>query len=191
MAAFSNISSLSYRKKNSISLPLMPMPHSVIKTSEIFRVDSAFSVSIAGISSERIILSVERLLNRLSCRTGKTFSHNFFQKDPISKQSSLIINCNSSAGLHLGADESYELKISNRNITLKSETDLGSLFGIETLLQLLDADSSGYFFHGAEIKDKPRFAWRGLLLDVSRHFIPLDVIKRNLDGMSAVKKRRC
>jgi hexosaminidase len=37
------------------------------------------------------------------------------------------------------------------------------------------------------IKDKPRFAWRGLLIDVGRHFIPLDVLKRNLEGMAAVK----
>jgi len=37
------------------------------------------------------------------------------------------------------------------------------------------------------IKDQPRFPWRGLLIDVSRHFIPLDVLKRNVDGMVAVK----
>src|SRR5205807_6776129 len=37
------------------------------------------------------------------------------------------------------------------------------------------------------IQDKPRFAWRGLMIDVSRHFIPLGVLKRNLDGMAATK----
>jgi len=37
------------------------------------------------------------------------------------------------------------------------------------------------------IEDRPRFAWRGLLIDVGRHFIPLDELKRNLDGMAAVK----
>jgi len=59
--------------------------------------------------------------------------------------------------------------------------------GLETLLQLLDSDQSGYFFPGVIIEDAPRFTWRGLLIDVSRHFMPLEVIKRNLDGMAAVK----
>ncbi len=44
-----------------------------------------------------------------------------------------------------------------------------------------------YFIHGVEIQDKPRFPWRGLMIDASRHFMPVDVIKRNLDGMAAVK----
>ena len=45
----------------------------------------------------------------------------------------------------------------------------------------------GFAVPAATIKDSPRFPWRGLMIDVSRHFIPLDVLKRNLDGMAAVK----
>ena len=46
---------------------------------------------------------------------------------------------------------------------------------------------SGFAVPALTIKDQPRFQWRGLLIDVSRHFIPIDVLKRNLDGMAAVK----
>jgi hexosaminidase len=55
------------------------------------------------------------------------------------------------------------------------------------LLQLLDGDRSGYFLPAVSIQDEPRFRWRGLLIDSGRHFQPVEVIRRNLDGMAAVK----
>jgi hexosaminidase len=61
------------------------------------------------------------------------------------------------------------------------------MHAMETLLQLLSADEEGYYFPEIEINDKPRFPWRGLLIDACRHWMPVDVIKRNLDGMAAVK----
>ena len=51
----------------------------------------------------------------------------------------------------------------------------------------MEMTSEGFALPAVTIQDKPRFPWRGLMIDVSRHFIPLDVLKRNLDGMSAVK----
>src|SRR5262249_6093629 len=64
---------------------------------------------------------------------------------------------------------------------------LGVLHGLETLLQLVDVTADGFAIPAITIQDHPRFAWRGLMIDVSRHFIPLDVLKRNLDGMAAAK----
>jgi hexosaminidase len=61
------------------------------------------------------------------------------------------------------------------------------LHGLQTFLQLVQITPSGFAAPSVTIKDQPRFPWRGLLIDVSRHFIPLDVMKRNLDGMAAVK----
>jgi hexosaminidase len=54
-------------------------------------------------------------------------------------------------------------------------------------LQLIGGDRDGYFLPLASIQDKPRFPWRGLLIDVCRHWQPVEVIKRNLDAMAAVK----
>src|SRR5439155_9355749 len=54
-------------------------------------------------------------------------------------------------------------------------------------LQLVKTSSTGFAVLEVTIQDRPRFAWRGLMIDVARHFIPLDVLKRNLDGMAAVK----
>ena len=64
---------------------------------------------------------------------------------------------------------------------------LGVLRGMATFLQLVDLDSSGFGVPAVTIEDHPRFAWRGLMLDVARHWIPLADVKRTLDGMAAVK----
>jgi hexosaminidase len=55
------------------------------------------------------------------------------------------------------------------------------------LLQLVQAGPHGWVVPYVQIDDVPRFAWRGLMIDVSRHFMPLDALKRNIDGMAAVK----
>ena len=59
--------------------------------------------------------------------------------------------------------------------------------GLQTFLQLVAADAKGFGAAPVHIEDAPRFPWRGLLFDVTSHFIPIPVIKRNLDGMAAVK----
>ena len=59
--------------------------------------------------------------------------------------------------------------------------------GLETFLQLVQPGGSGFFLPGISIQDTPRFRWRGLMVDCSRHFEPVEVIKRTLDGMAAVK----
>ncbi len=56
-----------------------------------------------------------------------------------------------------------------------------------TLLQLLEGDKDGFYFPAVSIADRPRFAWRGLMIDSARHFQPVEVLKRNLDAMASVK----
>jgi hexosaminidase len=87
----------------------------------------------------------------------------------------------------LREDESYWLKVKPSGIEIKAPTDLGAKHAFETLLQLVEMDPEGYFIPAVEITDSPRFPWRGLMMDVSRHFMPVDVVKRNIDAMSVVK----
>jgi hexosaminidase len=87
----------------------------------------------------------------------------------------------------LGEDESYRIDITNRQAILSAPTVVGAIRGLETVLQLLDADRGGYFLPGVQIDDRPRFPWRGLLIDCARHFQTVEVLKRNLDAMAAVK----
>ena len=87
----------------------------------------------------------------------------------------------------LGEDESYELTVADSGAKLTAPTALGAIRGLQTFLQLVQITPTGFAAPAVTIKDQPRFPWRGLLIDVSRHFIPIDVLKRNIDGMAAVK----
>jgi len=87
----------------------------------------------------------------------------------------------------LSEDESYELTVSQTGAELSAPNPLGILHGLQTYLQLVEPTPIGFAVPTVTIKDAPRFAWRGLMIDVCRHFIPLDVLKRNVDGMAAVK----
>jgi hexosaminidase len=61
------------------------------------------------------------------------------------------------------------------------------MHGLQTLLQLAAWGPKGWEIPAAAIEDSPRFPWRGLMIDVSRHFMPLDQLEREMDGMAAVK----
>ncbi len=87
----------------------------------------------------------------------------------------------------LGEDESYSLVVGENKVELTAAASLGILRGVETLLQLIQKDKHGWIIPAVRLEDRPRFPWRGLMIDVSRHFMPLEVIKRNIDGMAAVK----
>src|SRR5207237_2976407 len=79
------------------------------------------------------------------------------------------------------------LEVTSAGAKLTAPTPLGTLHGLQTFLQLVDVAPEGFSVPAVMIRDQPRFPWRGLMIDSVRHFIPLDVIRRNLDGMEAVK----
>ena len=85
----------------------------------------------------------------------------------------------------LDDDESYRLRIDNTGISLTAPTTWGALHGVTTLWQL---HAHGQL-HGASwfIEDRPRFSWRGVLIDVARHFMSLALLLRVVDGMARLK----
>ena len=87
----------------------------------------------------------------------------------------------------LDEDESYTLDITAQGAHLHAATDVGAMRGLETLLQLVQSDGRGFWLPLVSIQDAPRFRWRGLMIDCSRHFEPVGVIERTLDAMAAVK----
>jgi hexosaminidase len=84
-------------------------------------------------------------------------------------------------------DESYQLQISKKQIRLDAPSSTGVLYGLMTLSQLISCDGNSCQLPQLKISDKPRFRWRGLLLDSARRFITLADIRRTLDGMAAAK----
>ena len=84
-------------------------------------------------------------------------------------------------------DEKYSLRVTPMGVAIMAPTSLGVLHALATLQQLPVGTGKARFLPEVDITDQPRFAWRGLLIDAARHFMPVPVIKRNIDGMAAVK----
>lgn len=168
-------------------LQLMPWPKEVSVNSGNFIINKDFKININGVSSERVYNASTKFLRRLDGRTGTFFNQGFISKNNEFPNANFQIFVKSTASLDLNQDESYQLKISADKITLTANTDIGVIYGVETLLQLLQNNSKTYSFPSVTINDNPRFKWRGLMIDAARRFQPVDVIKRNLDAMAAVK----
>ena len=164
---------------------LMPVPANLAWKSGRLNVTKNFTVAVKGQTDERLKSYIFRVTRRLEGRTVLEMSRE------ISSDASatLLIETNSTGNAipQLGDDESYNLEITNSQAKLTAPTTVGAMRGLETFLQLLEGDKDGFYFPAVSISDKPRFAWRGLMIDSARHFMPLDVIKRNLDAMAAVK----
>ncbi len=164
---------------------LMPVPLSVQPAKGKFRLKDKFEVSIRQKEPTRIDEGAKRFLQRLDGRTALNIpdyaTKIAFPVDGLN----IIVNRNGKLQLH--EDESYKLQVTSSRIMLDAETDIGALRGLETVLQLLSVDEEGFYFPACKIEDAPRFPWRGLLIDVCRHWQPVEVIHRNLDAMAAMK----
>tara|TARA_R110001583_G_scaffold86860_1_gene226676 strand:+ start:6962 stop:9037 length:2076 start_codon:yes stop_codon:yes gene_type:complete len=167
-------------------LNLMPWPQEITTGNEQFIIQSNFKIVVNN-SSERIQIATTKFIRRLSGRTGLFFENGFAFKANELKKPSLEISFQRKGTLEINEDESYQITVSSSNIFINATTDIGAIYALETLLQLLDNDEANYFIPEVKINDKPRFTWRGLMIDVSRHFMPVEVLKRNLDAMAAVK----
>jgi len=167
-------------------LDLMPVPTSITFHNERLAVDSNFRVASRGHSDARLQAAIWRFMKRLEGRTVLTLDSTLAPDDQMTP---LIVQTQGPGKNNpgLGEDESYRIDITRRQAILSAPTVIGAIRGLETVLQLLDADRNGYFLPGVQIDDRPRFPWRGLMIDVARHFQTMDVLKRNLDGMAAVK----
>lgn len=85
-------------------------------------------------------------------------------------------------------DEGYHLSISKQGIVITANTPAGLFYGVQTLRQMLPLEkSSEIVLPYLEIRDYPRLNWRGLHLDVGRHFFPVEDVKRYIDLMSIYK----
>ncbi|TDO73502.1 hexosaminidase [Flavobacterium chryseum] len=168
-------------------LNLMPWPQSVVLNEGNFALTKNFKVNITGNPNPRIFGGVTRFLRRLDGRTGIFFEQGFIQKLNEVPTAEVQINCTKSGKIGLYEDESYHLDIKQNRITINATSDLGALHALETLLQMLQNNSTSFYFPNAQISDFPRFTWRGLMIDAARHFQPVDVIKRNIDALAAMK----
>lgn len=91
----------------------------------------------------------------------------------------------------LPSPESYTLSVTPQRIEIRATSGAGLFYGMQTLLQLMQPAGTGsYSIASVEIEDTPRFAYRGLMLDVSRHFSTKEFIKKQIDALAYYKINR-
>lgn len=169
------------------NINLMPLPNEINLGKDKFIIENTLKVELTNKSSEKIKKYTDDFINRISVRTGIFFEKDIYSLNSKKSQNKIIISYKNAADVVLGIDESYSINIKSEEIFINSITDIGAMRALETLYQLMSNDSLHYYFPESQINDSPRYKWRGLMIDVSRHFMPVDVIKRNINGMALVK----
>ncbi len=184
------VSKLQAQETSENKLQLMPWPQEVELNSSDFVISNDFSVFIAGDVKEesRIFKSATRFLRYMTDKSGVFLKDGFPNSKNIDAETASVrIHFEEVTEVKMGINESYSLQVDASGIVIKASTDVGAMHGLSTLLQLLTVKDGAYVFSGVKITDEPRFVWRGLMMDVARHFMPIDVVKRNIDAMAFVK----
>jgi hexosaminidase len=173
-----------YGSAHAQSLTVMPVPAKVIPGMGQLHADCGFRFVFEGLEDSRLDRARDRFLMQLSRQTG------ILRWPETSSTTPRLVIQTKTAGEDVQAfdeDESYHLRVTPTEVLLSAPTTLGILHGLQTLLQLIHTSPDGFVVDAVTIDDKPRFVWRGLMIDVARHFQPVEVIRQNLDLMEAAK----
>jgi hexosaminidase len=175
--------------QNSVDrIAIIPEPVSITRGSGDFVLPKTIQVSTPSGPEMKQIDAV--LKNRLAVPTG--YSVNI--SHTASPKTTILLELNKQDDLTLGS-EGYRLNVSKQQVTIRANKAAGLFYGVQSLLQLLpkEIESAGYIagvqwkIPVVQIMDKPRFGWRGLMFDVSRHFFTKAEVKAFIDDMVRYK----
>ncbi|HRO70976.1 MAG TPA: family 20 glycosylhydrolase, partial [Chitinophagaceae bacterium] len=178
---------LSAFSQSSPGIALIPQPASLEKQNGSFELPDQLTIH-TGNNAE-----LKRLANGLAERIGMATGKKVTVSETTSAQPggiSLLLATNKSIPA-----EGYQLNVTTTNVVLEAAEPAGVFYGIQTLLQLLPkeieskskAEIAKWEIPAVKISDHPRFGWRGLMLDVSRHFFTKEQVKQFIDDMVKYK----
>ena len=176
-----------YAQQNSFStLNIIPEPVSVVEKQGTFTLPE--KVSVLRPSGNENDITVNFLTQKLTEIAGRKVTVKNYGNATLQ----LILNVSKNASI---GDEGYTLAVTPRNITIRANTAAGLFYGVQTLMQLFPPEIECRQQQGkrvwkipaVEITDYPRVGWRGLMLDVSRHFFTVDEVKLYIDKMVRFK----
>jgi hexosaminidase len=172
---------------------VVPLPASIqITASDTFTIDSttAVVVSSGNPEAERIAAYLGTMLGGPTAPAPRTLG-----ADETAPPRTILLSLDASKTA-LGL-EGYELAITRAGVVLTAAMPNGLFYGVQTIRQLLpwsvehrSAVNRRLWLPGARVTDTPRFAWRGAMLDVSRHFIDAEAVKRYIDLLALYKLNR-
>ncbi|MDG2303305.1 MAG: family 20 glycosylhydrolase [Candidatus Binatia bacterium] len=159
-------------------ITVLPLPTDLALREGNLDLDDGLTVEFGGHTEPRLERAVERMRTRLPGAAGKEGGAALLTID---------VGVAADESDPVWIDESYALDITPEGARLRAASPVGAIHGMQTFVQLVENDRDGVQVPAARIRDAPRFRWRGLMIDTCRHWIPKDVILRNLDAMEAAK----
>ncbi|MBE7619406.1 family 20 glycosylhydrolase [Komagataeibacter sp. FXV2] len=164
---------------------LMPMPASYVPGARPITLTGRVEVTWPGMRSPLLDRVVGRFERRLELLSGRRYAPEYGPVAPLRLQ----IDCTAKDPHMLSVEmrEHYHLQVDDHGVLLTADGPAGVIRGLATLLQLVDHTADGPVLDAAVIDDRPRFAWRGLLIDVSRHFMTPATLERQIDAMELAK----
>jgi hexosaminidase len=167
---------------------LIPKPVSVKKAEGFFAIAPATMIEIYPATPE-VQGVAEQLTTWLHAATGNEIAVREGTSDGSGQISLRLLQFRTSARSQLG-DEGYSLQITPDGVLVEALKPAGLFYAVQTLRQLLPlpgTESAGVTLPAGEIVDYPRFAWRGAMLDVARHFFSVEDVKRYIDLLAMYK----
>lgn len=162
-------------------ITVMPLPAQLKLGNGFLTLDESFVHELVGLKTPRLERAMDRFYEKLSLHTGLNLG------EGDSYILTLVNTGNEMGYPSLEDDESYSLKISGNRIILQASMETGILYGLESLLQLIVQQDDQWAWPFLKMVDRPRYPWRGIMIDACRHWIPKEVILRNLDAMATLK----
>ncbi|MDF1576224.1 MAG: family 20 glycosylhydrolase [Bacteroidales bacterium] len=163
------------------SIHLMPLPAEMKLGKGEFILNPGWTHEFSTLSTPRLERAIQRFYKKLSGATGMDLG--------AGSNKSLIIQCSGDERPYpsLDDDESYSIQVTVNRIVVKAPEETGILYALESLLQLAVKQEGQWVIPVMRLEDHPRYPWRGLMIDACRHWIPREVIIRNLEAMAALK----
>lgn len=168
---------------------IIPEPVSMSVSEGRFTLPDDVLVSVP--SDKEADYTANFLKEKLSVATGKNVRLEKTRKHP---KGTIVLSLNKKSDAEIGG-EGYRLSVTPSGVTVTANKPAGLFYGVQTLLQLLPpeieskekVDGAAWEIPAVEIVDYPRVGWRGLMLDVSRHFFTVDEVKQYIDAMVRYK----
>ena len=183
------VSSPNRSRAASSTIKVIPMPHYVTDDGSRLFLSDGFRIVAQQSITPDLRSAIDRyskyisLLAKISTGSGSR------------AENTLTIDCPSIGSEknngypEMGESESYRLNVSTKGLYLYASSLTGVVRGLATVVQLIDDDPSTKrsFVPHVAVVDRPRFVWRGLMVDVCRHWMPVAVIERTLNAMELSK----
>jgi hexosaminidase len=177
--------------QNTPEISIIPRPVALERTTGNFNISKATTIMVENPDDESLRVA-NMFAERLKTAGGLIL--NVVETHEFSPGKNVILFTTTGADSSLGK-EGYQLSVSRNNVLIKAPTAAGLFYGMQTIFQLLPEQIEGsalstgirWQIPCVEITDNPRFSWRGMHLDVGRHFVPVEFIKKYLDNMAMHK----